>query len=150
MRFLIENSIRLVGKIIRGAAGDGSHIQKATMHCALPQNSEELVPKGAAIPQGMRQSRGNLRSAKICNFICNLRSEFSSIPVLIRCSNTRYLLEIAMINSGSHDVTQLLKAWEHGDEGARDQLIPTCLWSVTSHSTTSSTRRVGLPNPPIY
>ena len=29
-----------------------------------------------------------------------------------------------MINSGSHDVTQLLKAWEHGDEGAGDQLIP--------------------------
>jgi RNA polymerase sigma factor (TIGR02999 family) len=33
-------------------------------------------------------------------------------------------LEIAMINSASHDVTQLLMAWGHGDEAAGDRLIP--------------------------
>jgi len=34
------------------------------------------------------------------------------------------LLEITMMTTASHDVTQLLIAWGHGDEAAGNQLIP--------------------------
>jgi RNA polymerase sigma factor (TIGR02999 family) len=34
------------------------------------------------------------------------------------------LLEITMMTTASHDVTQLLIAWRHGDEAAGNQLIP--------------------------